>query len=392
MAAAESSVSASPIAEIQVGSAPTVDGKLLDRLRREACKRFDFGHVVRTEAARMAQSAVLRRLVLFGAEDSANRYSAREILQYLAMCGGDLAVSLARIAASRAVVENDLEVLQVYADIGLFPDLLDWLALLQHGTEAQLTAHLARLDAGSDDLAVNRIAVGRRFPQCLSLSWLTEVASHQRILRFVMARLIAELRPDLHGYLTAAVAQHRDLLLGGDPDEILAPLLRHSPLPPQQFLAPFEGYYDEGSLIAAAEWHLEQGQWEPARELSQRIRVLSRFRDRAVQVQALLAIDARDLAMALALRDQCDDQRVAAAITLAVAQADASLVSTAELAVIAERDDPAPELLHRLVLAVLARRELTLARTIARNRWPQFRLHPVLGPILRTVDPSLGGA
>ena len=76
-----------------------------------------------------------------------------------------------------------------------------------------------------------------------------------------------------------------------NPDHLLAPLVARSPESPQITLAAFEGFYDEATVVAAAEWHLEHHQPAEAIELALRVRPLSKDFDRALLIKALSEIE-----------------------------------------------------------------------------------------------------
>ena len=360
------------------------------RLRAWAEAHAGTGNPIRDEFARSALSAVLRRLVMFGVEDVLKRYGTRELLVFQSMCSGDFALLLARITCTRAMVEDDRDVLAAMADAELAVEQLAWHAALNAADATAASQLLAAITDTSEELHVARLIVARRHPGLLQDGWLEELPVALPVVGAHLCQVALQRRPDLAGAVAQALVHQPAILMAVEPDSLLAPLVAVASFAPQQVLAPFEGRYGERTVIAAAEWHLEHGQPQPALDLCQRIRPLSLVADRARQVAVIAHLDLQQTELAQAAAASILDEHLADAAQVQLAEHRPQLVGTDALATIARRcPSSRPETLFKVIGVLLSRRELALVRGLCQERTGDFKEH---GPLSQVFASVLGAA
>ncbi len=350
---------------------------------RWAIAHAPYGDPVRAEACRMAQSAVLRRWVLFGVEDGLNAQTARELLQMLGFLTSGGRDAIARFAAARAMLEDDRECLAALAEV--CAGQLAWFAEWDACTAAEAAERLGGSWTDAEALAMARLISLRRHPQLFAIAWLDEVPAGVPRLAGAMAQAAAERRGDLAGEIAVWLAAHLPALMAQDPDLILAPLARASARPPQELLAPFAGIYGDASVLAAAEWHLEHGQADAARTLARRLRPQGPLADRArlLCVLAGCALGGAELADARHARAAIHEHDPADHADLALAQADPGQLDPAAIAAIAGRARAdQPERFAACLRLLLARRQLVAARQVGAEGAARFAGHPVVAQML----------
>jgi hypothetical protein len=356
----------------------------LEALRRWIIAEGGFGHPVRTEAARLALSAVIRRLTLFGMEAGFSGYSARELLQLAVMVEGDAAGHFARVALSKAYTVGDEAVVAACRAAGFAPELHAWHDERRSADRATAMTLATSTYPDPEALHATRLAVARRHPDLVEAGWLWEVPDGVAVIAHHLAR-VAATRGDLALAVADCCERRRVVLMADDPDGILAPLTMASAVPPQTLLRPFAGIYGDATVLAAARWHLERGQPAPAIELAARIRGLAPESDlaRLVVVHGLLANG--DAAGAAALRRDILDPPVADQADLAIAAARPGHLADDGLAAIARRCGAGePERFLAALRLLLDRRRLDLARTLA-GEADRFAGHPVLTQVFAAL-------
>ncbi len=354
--------------------------KRLNHLRRWAFKETGFGHPVRTEAGRVALSALLRRFHTFGLETSIESMSAEDLVQAVALTGGAFSTQLARVTLSRAFVENNERLIAAYGEAKVEPEMIAWFVDRDQAGPARARELIDSIYVDREELHVTRLYICRRHPDLIEPSWWLEIPADLRLVAHYLARIAAR-RSDLCLPLANFLAERRDVLLADDPDAILAPLVTAAGTSPQTLLAPFVGIYGESTVLAAAAWHLEHGQPESALLLAGQIRPLSQLAERALLVSGLAACETGDLAQARAIRRLSEDSSIQDQLDLRLAQVD-NQVPAEEIADIARRcRRDQPERFLACLTLLLERRALTLTRTVAQGRSADFQTHPVLGQI-----------
>jgi hypothetical protein len=356
----------------------------LAELRRWIMDDGVFGHPVRTEAARLSLSAVVRRLALFGMEASFAGYSPRELLQLAVMVEGEPAAWFARTGLSRAYVVGDDEVVAAARRTGFAPELHAWHDERRHADPARAAELLASTYTDPEALHATRLAIARSRPELIEAGWLWEVPDRVAIIGHHLARCAAR-RPDLGLAVAECCARRRDLLMADDPDGILVPLVEAASVPPQTLLRPFAGLYGEASVVAAARWHLERGEPAPAIELVGRIRELAPEADHARLVAVLAELDRGAVDRALAVRGMIVDPDLLDQADLAIAARGAAAVGDDAVAALAARcGADRPERFLAALRLLLDRRRLDLARTLARDG-ARFAGHPVLAQVFAAL-------
>lgn len=335
--------------------------------------RSSQGHPVRDEFARVCLSAVLRRLAFFGNEDALQRYPSRDLLQFQTMCSGGLAVLLARISATRAVVDADHEALSVIAQSGYADAMIGWYAEIERMDATQAAQHLAGIAGRDEELASARLVVARRHPQLIAADWVWDVPSRLPMIGYALSLAVLRSRPDLFTSTGEWLARNREALFSGEPDDLLAPLVAGSAQRPGTTLAPFEGFYGEPTILAAAEWHLEHGEPQAAVELCDRIRVLSAQWDQARQLESAARVELGDLDGARTAARAIDDPLVADGAHLRIAAADPKHLGPAELeALLGRCPATRPETFFAGLQLLLKRGGLAQARALCARRATEF--------------------
>jgi hypothetical protein len=344
------------------------------------------GHPVRTECWLTGLSAATHRLLKFGVEDGFRHYGARELAHFQLMVAGGVADDLLRSTFTRAIIEGDVELGNRLAEMPQVADLVQWARHLDSVDAAGAGGLLAAMTAGSEELSTARLVLGRRLPALLDVRWLDEVDAGQPIIAYHLAAAIAGARPDLATAVLAFLARRSEVLVAGESDALLAPLVRHSTQAPQASMAPFSGYYGDGTLVAAAEWHLEHDQYAAALELADRLGRFSRLRHQARLVAGIALVGLGRTEEALARRQHLADAGHADVLTLYLAEGRPQAVPTAEVVAIMDRcPTAAPERFFRGLRCLLGRRDLATTREVCRRNRERFSDHPQLEPMMTRV-------
>lgn len=377
----------------------------IDRLLIEIADNFNAGHQIRTEGYRLALSAALLRLVRFGVEDTLENYSARDILNLLVVGGGPLTGYLINIATSRAIAENDAEVLSLIERHTCKTLMFAWYNHSMSMSKDQLQTEEKRLhdliqttqsqptqenslgvSLLFEEIHVLRIIMIRRFPELASSSWLTETLTKVPMVAWSLAIEIVHKRKDLHPALSAFLVQWPHILLVREPDLLLEPMIRISRLSPDYLLRPFEGYYGEPCLLAAAEWHIEHEQPQEALFLAEQIRFLSCWYIRSKLVCGLAKIALGEIESAESILLDIDDPFVRDNLLIHLAEHPKGRVTDAVVADIGLRSGTnRPEILVRCLQNLLQRRRLDLARKVAQEVHTNWIGHHTLAPIIEAI-------
>ena len=366
--------------------------------RRKLVESFGTGSPVRDEGYLQALSATVFRLDRYGIEETCAHYSARDLANMSLVVTGNVVSYLLRTAYTRALVDDDGELLDQLATLEQVETIRGWLAdrlLADRDGLARMcaTPPVAAADAdrrevafANEELAVTRLVALRRFPDLFQPAWLWSVPLELPTIAHAMAAEVLLLRPEHCGSVGQYLARHREALLCREPDAVLAPLVQIAGEHPQTVLAPFEGIYGERTVVAAAEWHLEHDEPKAALELASGLRPLSVHAGRAALVAMLAALALGQREDARHFRSLIDDPADAALATVHLAERGADEVSDAELgAVLRQTPTTRPELFYRGLMCLLGRRRLVEARALAHARGVDFADHPQLGPIMAKV-------
>lgn len=362
--------------------------------RRALVDSFGSGSPVRDEGYLQALSATVFRLDRYGIEETFAHYAARDIANMALVATGTVVSYLMRTAYTRALVEDDHELLEQLQRIEHVETMHAWLAERMTADREALAAlcievpnpdeSLAAILA--EELAVTRLVALRRFPDLFDRDWLWSIREDLPTIANAMAASALALRPELYASVAEFLHRRRDALLCREPDGLLAPLVRVASEHPQTVLAPFEGVYGEATVVAAAEWHLEHAEPRAALELAAGLRPLSAAAGRAALVATLAALALGEIADARHFRGLIADPADAALATVHLAGHGPDEVPDRELVeVLRAAPRERPELFYRGLLCLLNRRRLTEARALAADRRADFAGHPQLGPIIAKV-------
>lgn len=356
------------------------------RLRQWVKSNTGHGHPVRDEFARSSLSAVLRRLIVFGVEDALKRYAARDLLGFQTMCTGDFADLMARIACTRAIVEDDRPAIDAIADAEVASAQLTWFLALDRSESGEAPALLAGITDHHEELHVARLVAARRHPALLDPAWLWAVPEHLPLVAAELCRTALRARHDLAGPVAALLAARRPVLMAVDPDLLLAPLVAISGAHPQTVLRPFEGIYGDATVAAAAAWHVEHGEPREALELGVRIRPLSAVADEVRTVAVIAQLELGALREAREISAAITDPLVADSVALRIAERDPGALSDADLAALAQRCPATrPETFFAALRLLLARKLLPVARAICGERQGEFADHPTISQAMSAV-------
>ncbi len=331
-------------------------------------------------------TAAFFRINRFGVEDGFAAFTARDLLHFVLMSDGQLTEYFMRTGYARAIVEEDAEVLALLATLPLIRGFQAWYHALLVMDETAAREELAKIFVDEEERAVMRLVLARRFPALIDPAWLTQRPASQPQLGHAIAKVIATRRRDLHFRLRALLREDPNVLVAGDPDEILAPLVRASSERPQQVLAPFDGYFGDATVVAAAGWHLEHGEPAPALELVAQVRTLSDRNDDARLIATIACCELERIDEAKRHRDAIFDASARSRATLALAEASPATVATGEVIVIADACTAVdPELFFRSIRLLLSRKSLTEARELCRRREAEFAGHAQLKQIMDAI-------
>lgn len=348
------------------------------------------GNPVRNEGYWQAISADVLRLAQFGVEDTFAQYSARDLASSCIVAGGTLSDVLLRIAYTRAVAEDDADLLahlDHVPSVGLVSAWRHDLEGLDRAAMAERAVAPMPADDDGEERTATRLIAARRFPDLAQPAWLWEVPPTMPALGHALASTFLRVRPDLYASVASYLVERRATLLHRDPDALLARLVAVAGEHPQTVLVPFEGFYGEQTQVAAAEWHLEHDEPAAALTLASTLRPLSAHAARAALVASLAALALQKVDDARHFRALIDEPLLQAIATVRFAEA--GLASESELAAaIGDLPVAHAELFYRGVLCLLNRRNLALARSLCARRQADFAGHPQLGPIIAKV---LGG-
>ncbi len=368
-------------------------------LRRWAAPLYD-RDPVRDAIIWTARAAAVRRMVGVGVGSELEHYEARDILQ-VALCvvSPEVTRSLARIAFTLALIEDDQEVVDGILASGVLPDCAAWLALVgqAHLAEAEALVEPAP-DAQAQQrdpmqLAVTRLLLARRLPVVLRPAWWSATVAVSTTATAHLILVAIEQRPDLLAAASAFLAAHHAVLAAIDGDRLLAALVHRSAGRPSSTLLPFEGWYGDPTMLAAAAWHLEHGQPAEAITVAARIRPLSDQHDGALLVTGLALIGLQRIAEAVALVPRFDADDPADELRLRLAVVPAGGISDDQIFAIAERSTPYQgERFFLAVRTLLGRRRIDLARTIARRRQAEFQHVPAVRDALVAILGKPGAA
>lgn len=135
------------------------------------------GDQVRDEAYRCGISAVVHRLIKWGWDESINYLNARDCLTACLMCGGEFAEMFLRAAFTRAIIEDDREVLQKLQTTPFIPQSRFWLAKLAQGVrgesvEALMDCAKWMQEMQGEELMLASILIARSRPDLADIGWL----------------------------------------------------------------------------------------------------------------------------------------------------------------------------------------------------------------------------
>ncbi len=357
----------------------------LGQMRVELYARFSSGNVVRDECYRLALSAAVWRLVHFGAEGAFTFYTARDLANFTLVAEGGVVDFLVRAGFTRALIDDDADMLALYERLGLANAGRDWSARLHECPRDEAIATVAAI-TDAEEQATARLVLARRFPDTIAPAWLWAVPTTTPTIAYALCLLILRVRTDLLSTVAAYLQQNRAVLLVREPDELLALLVGQASTHPQTTLAPFAGFYGEATVVAAAAWHLEHDEPDAAHALVAGFRPLSTHADRAWLIAALVALARNRLDEVQQLRGLIQDHGCRAQVILRLAEYSPSLVNDTDLLALLDgctADEP--ELFYRGLLCLLNRKQLTAARHLAARRQLDFQHHPQLGPIITAV-------
>lgn len=340
---------------------------------------------VRREAFQVGCSAILHRHAKFGDEGFLDLFQARELVEAHRFLSSDPQQTLARTAYGRALVEDDATVIDALVGCGAALDYHAWAERLRRADAATCSSLLAMM-TDPEERGVGRLLVGRRFPELIASTWVTDACAGDERIAYATCLLACQQRKDLAAAVAAALRRAPWILLRGGADRLLAALVTAHAQAPQQVLAAFTGYYDEETLVAAAAWHLEHGQAAEALELAERVRWLGVQGERAALVAGCALAEAGRADEALARIADCADSATNDTVRLRVAElrgADEDLDwLTSRLTECTAVD---AELFFRGVKKLLQSRRLAAARELCAAGSGVFADHPAVQPVIAAV-------
>lgn len=138
------------------------------------------GDPVRDEAYRCGLSAVVHRIIKWGFEETLNTLSARDCMTCCLLVGAEVAEMFLRTAFTRAIVEDDLVVLQRLMKSPFIPQSRAWLVklgTLMGGDEEALKEGARWVETmRGEELILASILMARAAPQIADIAWLDQAA------------------------------------------------------------------------------------------------------------------------------------------------------------------------------------------------------------------------
>lgn len=142
-------------------------------------------HPVRDAAYKTALSAFVHRFIKYGPEQRLDDFSARDILNMAIMQQDDTAAIFMRTAFTRAIIENDIEVVNELCRYDFIPECKAWYKsvvgmILWAADQGKLSASIAegKVDELSEpDKSVGRLLIARSFPGQMKRQWLEDCPS-----------------------------------------------------------------------------------------------------------------------------------------------------------------------------------------------------------------------
>lgn len=364
-----SSSAASPASAASAGTAAAFD---FAGLREWTLETLRDPEPVREAFIHVQLGTLIRRLAMFGPEDSLQRCSGRELVRGASLAGGALAVLLARTAATHAIVEDDLLLLNALATYRADGGVIAWAIELAALPVEAVAAHLALITDREEELHVARLIVSRAHPQVLDPAWLWAVPPTMPRVIAELARCALRHRPELNASVGQLLQRQPAVLMAVEPDDLLALLVERSAARPQTVLMAFPDCFGEATVVAAARWHLEHGEPLAALELCAPIRALGSQADAARLVRVAALLELKKPAEAVAVAATITDPDLADSAVLELIRTGstaASVVTDDEVAALAQRCPvQRPETCFAALRLLLGRQRLDLARAVARQR------------------------
>lgn len=167
-------------------------------LRKWVAQHCAAGHPVRHQHYHMALTAIVHRLVKFGPDETLNELDCRDLLNLLFFLNGQNAEWVMRTAFTRAIIDDDKEVVDMFLNTKFIPECREWYNKLCAGIigvsddPEQLTTWVDTLQP--EEKSVARLLVCRVFPDTATYCWLDDVPAEQPRLAFKLAEVISRKR------------------------------------------------------------------------------------------------------------------------------------------------------------------------------------------------------
>ncbi len=354
-------------------------------LRRWILERLARRLPYREAAYHSAMSAIFWRMVRFGVEDTLNSYPARDILNLIVFARPDNALPLLNAAYARAIAEADADILERLGREACLQHFVNWHRSWQSIAPGAAEKALAQ-ETDLEARGMAKVVMARHQPQLVAPGWLQRSdLPPPPAIAHALCRAVIPACPDLAATVVGLL-DDRAILFAMDPDPLLADLVRIHPLPPQALLDSFAGCYGEGTLVAAAEWHLEHEGPRAACALADRVRTLSDHHPRAALVRCLARRELADRSGARAcLRSILDPDLIRSGL-IKLAEAGEDWVGDDELiTALEECTGDKAETLHAGLLVLLRRGRLEASRRLVARHADRFAGHPVLDQVFELI-------
>lgn len=345
------------------------------------------GHQVRQAAALLAQSSVVRRMLECEFETGLNLYNAGELLNMLAFAGfGRFAELLLKTAFSRAIAEDDHEIIAEISKYDLIPEQQQWFHRLNACDLATAEEILKQHFESDESKAMTRLILGRRHESLIQSSWLNDIPESFPQISYAMCRLMLSVEQNFSAAVFLALQNRPDIFLYYEPDPLFASLVLRCSDSPQKILRPFEGYYGEHTVVAAAQWHLEHDQAQAALELCKTIRPLSTYADQAYLIGGTACLESNNLQGAIDAEKQMCNRHLAENLMINIARQHPDAISNQQLKEIAmEHSSEQAESFYAVLNLLLQRKDINSAKDLCFAQQETFLDHPSIKPIMDVV-------
>lgn len=167
-----------------------------NELRQWVTEHCHTGHPVRQSAYLMSLTAVVHRLMKIGPDETLNHLTARDLLNMLIYVNGEMAEWLMRSAFTRALIDDDSEIFDLFAHRPFIGESTAWYWKLVQGILGQSPDPNADTEwlqgLPPEEKALAHLMIARVFPDTAHIDWLHDVPENCPRIAYKLAGIIAQ--------------------------------------------------------------------------------------------------------------------------------------------------------------------------------------------------------